>query len=61
MTFRELANKHDSLKFIDYRETPISSVLADYDLQIKRGKLDFDYEYNDFKAYLELELEEITK
>lgn len=53
VTFRDLVQDHPELMDIEYRETPISEVVQRYRLYPTEN---MDYEYNDFKAYYNLEL-----
>ena len=57
-TFRELANQNKELKTLDYKKVSIVDVLEDYGYEC----IDEDtceYEYSDFKAYLNLKINEI--
>lgn len=55
-TFRDLVNLHHELRNIDYKTRSISNVLKEYGYRYVCDE-SYDFDYSDFKGYLNLPLE----
>lgn len=55
MNFRKLVKEHNELMDIDYKEVAIAKVVKQYGYQIEDEE-NLDYDYSDYKGYLNLTL-----
>ncbi len=58
MTFRDLIDQHSELMDINYRKQSILDILKEYGYKCT-SEDNCEYEYSDFKGYLNLQIEKI--